>query len=342
MPRLDGLKLVCNEYDRVVKSKLEDIESEIEQVRRNRKLYEQLILRTESKVYPNNVITAIKNHKIESGYHRHKINKMFANLMYSRDNRHLATIELVPNHDEEGLEILSQYSNFKEFATREALLETRYELYSSIALSERTLKYLFNTMLKFGARYIFETGERLSLPHNILLRIKGKRRKIKERMDKFKSKFYMKKKIDWNESMKTLIAIGEELAPELTSRYNERRINKREFIQEMKPYVYNKDTNPDGKRWLVDDNKEHDFWLVIDDTFCNLDGMKDYKIEPSNYISPKVVNDLGIPRKQSEFMKTVTCVHDIIDTEYLGMRDKIMMLEKYDLDYCLKTFNNDI
>ena len=112
MPRLDGLKLVCNEYDRVVKSKLEDIESEIEQVRRNRKLYEQLILRTESKVYPNNVITAIKNHKIESGYHRHKINKMFANLMYSRDNRHLATIELVPNHDEEGLEILSQYSNY--------------------------------------------------------------------------------------------------------------------------------------------------------------------------------------------------------------------------------------
>lgn len=340
MSKSQGTLLVVEEYNRLIEAKLLSLNNELDKANRNRMLYQNLILKNEDKVYPNSVIRGINKHKLKSAYTRRAISLMFKSLISINTRKIDGAGSLVTNQSEDNREIVSYYTKFRKHAYKETALENKLYLYEQLRLPKSVIKFTFKTMLNYGARYLL-LGNRLQLPNNFSLIIRGKSRK------KVYDKYGVPKKlkVDWAKSYETLEAIASShsnITRELLLRYKRKEITRKDFMNSMKPYVYNKTSNPNGKKWIVPDNKDFDFWLIMWSKFSKLDNLDKYHIEPSNYISPAVVSDLGIPRKQSEFMKLVKHVDDIINTKYLGLRDKIMMLEKYDVNYCLNTFENNI
>jgi hypothetical protein len=140
--------------------------------------------------------------------------------------------------------------------------------------------------------------------------------------------------VDWGASFKYLIEQSEHLDKETFDLYKKKYITKSDFIRKMRPFLYSY-TNPKGLKWLLYSEKNFDLWLVLRTNLRKLDQLRMYSIVPTNFIN-------NLSKSQIDFTNNVKDISEIIETELLGFRDKIRAMERYDMEYCLKTFDNDI
>lgn len=333
------LSRVTYAYKKHIKYMLNDLDTKFKEFSKNRELYEQLIINNADKVYSNPVLKTILNHRKGVIYSTADIEELFPNkdTRYKiTNNKEFITYVASPS-EENNILIPNMYTNFKKFVIFEHNTIQKIKEYQAMDIGYSTLFYLVSNLFKLAGKYILVNRAGISLPHRIILSIKGKsrlRNKIKYNRNI--------KKIDWNESFNTLKAIAKEDKPDIYNLFETDKIVKNKFIDMMRPYVYNKYNNPNGKKWLVTDDKEWDFWVIISHKYSKLPNLHKYNIVPSNYISPSVTDKLDIPRKQSEFAKLTEYPEDVIDTEHLGMRDKLRMLERYYSQYCFTTFKHNI
>lgn len=144
----------------------------------------------------------------------------------------------------------------------------------------------------------------------------------------------LKPTIDWGASFKYLIEQSEYLDKETYDLYKKKYITKSDFIRKLRPYLYRHD-NPTGLKWLLYSEKNFDLWLTLRTRLRKLEQLKMYSIVPTNFIN-------NISKSQIDFTNNVNSIGEIIESELLGFRDKIRAIERYDMEYCLKTFQNDI
>lgn len=331
--------LIIDEYKSILRAKIADSELELAEVKRNRQLYEQLVLEHENICYQNDVIHGIKKHDTNKAYHKDKIYKMFKKIKFDPyDVSSLQNITPLNQHSDEVIMLFHYYKNFKKFALEEYTLVNRLINYSQLHFSDRLISYMFRSLLKFGAEYILETGKMLTLPHRVTLRLIGKdRRIVREKYGECKSG------INWGESFECLKGIAKEDAPHIYEDFINRAITRKEFYKAMKPYTYNEELRPNAKKWLVRHTDDFFFWLTKSTRYSSIKLLRYYVVIPSSFVDPRVEWLYNIDRKQSAYReKMVNNVYDIIRTRHLGFLDKIAMLIKFDLQFCLDTYKNNI
>jgi len=325
---------MVEEYNIIVTDKLDLLNTRLASATMNRKLYEKLILKSEEIVCKNKILSTIKANT-KSYYGENDMYYMFKTTKLISNSNNVVNPDVVvynSNLDYNKL-ILTQYENFKKYVYSEQLFREKIYKYELLQLSDRTLKYMAKYIFKHIAEFLLSTGKVFPLPYRILLKIIGKRRDIQ-----FKKYGVRKSKVDWNESIKTLIAISKDIAPLIHTAYINKNITRKEFMGQMKPYTYNKDDRPNAPKWIVQDTNEIDFWLTTNTKYSSLNNSQKYVVVPNNGVAIKMGTDLGIERKQSEFMKLVKDKQEIITTNYLGFRDKLAMLAKYDLEFCKEVY----
>jgi hypothetical protein len=210
--------------------------------------------------------------------------------------------------------------------------KNKYEANIKVQLLSQILlipKYTLNYILR---RYYLQIQFKLLLGHSHLmcnsstrLRIIGKHRK------KASHEFaIIKKTEDWGESFKFLIEQSKTLDITSYIQYLNKQITKKEFINKLRPHLYST-SNPNGLKWIIYSNKEFDYWLVASKENSEFSYVEGYNITPTNFINCK-------HKSQIQFTNNCTDVSQIIYSEELGLRDKIRALERFDIEYCKKTF----
>lgn len=137
---------------------------------------------------------------------------------------------------------------------------------------------------------------------------------------------FKKKKVNWGESLALLKEFAKDNHPDIYKEYKDNIISKVEFIDKMKPYVYNERTNPRGFKWLVRITNEFSPWLSYSKANCNINSKYRFSVTPTNFCNTK-------DRSQSAFVKASRKVEDIIYSKKLGFRDKINALLAFDPNY---------
>jgi hypothetical protein len=329
------------EYNRLINNKIVKLEEEIISANRNIRLYEKLVLKNASKIFDHSITNMIG--RIDGGeYDVEEVNIIYSKLGVGLSNRANSkdTTTIVSNFSKENNKIILTYLlKLKKFIILYDNKKQRLTRYKKLVLSDVTLRYIVKHIFKHIQFYIFKTRIGFTLPNGITIRIIGK--SISHSEAKTGRKL---QKPDWVESLNTLKAIAKEEQLDIYNKFINKDISKSEFITLMKPHVYSSD-NPNGKKWIVFRERDLNFWLVFFTLLkfkgVNRDnlGLSEYSITPTNGISLAVVKDLGIERKQSELIKLMKSVDDIIETGYLGFRDKLRMIETFDMQYCKDTFN---
>lgn len=338
--RLDNvLSKVVLGYTKYINVILKDLDEKFVEFSKNRDMYQKLIIKNADKVYANPTLKTILAHREGVIFSTRDIEDLFPNAetRYSLSIKDEFKDIVASVEPGDNILIPNMYAQFKKYVIFEHNTILKIKEYQKISISNRSLYNLTSSIFRIASKYILTSKSGITLPNKITISVKGKsrlRNKIKYGRNI--------NKIDWNKSFMTLLAIAEQDQPLIYDAYRNKRIVKNQLIEQMRPYVYNKHTNPTGKKWLVNDGKEFDFWIVINHKYSKLANLFKYNIVPSNYISPSVVDKLEIDRKQSEFAKLTEYPEDVIDTEHLGLRDKLRMLERYYLPYCFKTFKHNI
>ncbi len=144
----------------------------------------------------------------------------------------------------------------------------------------------------------------------------------------YKERDFNKRKIDWNDSLSLLKDIIKEENKELYDKYTAKLITKQEFITLAKPFVYNKDTNPNGKKWLLSRTDDGSVWINWTKPI-NLPNYQLYSFVPTNFIhTPN--------RSQNEFLANAKSEQEIIESDVLGNRDKLNILYRFNPNFILK------
>jgi len=169
------------------------------------------------------------------------------------------------------------------------------------------------TKLILGEGARFKLGNRLGEVYIVLLDANKGKRKVR--------------KIDWGESLKTLEAIAKdkEETREILDSYKIKVIKKKQFIAQMKSYVYSEE-HPNYPKWLVSietDINPYWHWSRIK---SNVKNKHLFSFTPTNFVQNE-------SRSQLDFIKTAKSVNDIIDTNLLGCRDKVYALLRYDRNH---------
>ena len=112
--------------------------------------------------------------------------------------------------------------------------------------------------------------------------------------------------------------------------------NYSEIIAKAKTYGYNKDTNPDGEKWLERIDQDMTFWVLLNKSIMCTTNESMYAIVPS---SCRHVGGVSLNKYINEHLGTKEA---ILNDNALGFADKIRALAKIDFTYCLKTFDNDL
>lgn len=145
---------------------------------------------------------------------------------------------------------------------------------------------------------------------------------------------YATKVVDWEESVRVLMQIGEEVNDEtrdLVNQYKTKNISQRDFIKLMKPYTYSVDT-PNQPQWLmyfIDDNTTWFNWVK---KYCQLKNKKVYAFRPTQFINVSIDGQRS-KKKVSE----VWSKDQILDTYKLGNQDKMHCLRRKDSSHFTKT-----
>lgn len=333
---------VSIEYNRLISEKIDKLNLQLVDVIRNREMFEKLILKYSSSVYKNPVldhISKMHNSDFKHKYNKFKIEELYKNIQLANNCGHnkvvVKNIQLVTNYTDDNLKIIvNYYDSFKKCCILESTLILRIERYELLNINGVAIRYLFKNIFLYASYELFRSDKYLGLTNFIFIRITGKdRRKLRARFGTGNNK------VNHGESFNTLKAIAKEDAPDIFNRFNTREIKKDQFIREMKPYVYSND-NPNGKKWIVFDNKDFDFWLTIFTKFSNVEGVQHYNIVPTNYISPEVCKDGK--RDYKYVLSILKTGEDIITSKLLGFSNKLRLLERHYTEYCLNTFTHNI
>lgn len=138
--------------------------------------------------------------------------------------------------------------------------------------------------------------------------------------------------VNWKESLLELEKIADREARHILSDYKHKLINKYKFIELMKPYTYDKNERPNAPKWIIYHEEPFSYWWYWDKNHCNIPNKTLYSFTPANYIHNPT-------RSQNDFLKTVKCKEDILNSTELGPRDKLQALLKFDPNHNL-TYRN--
>jgi len=130
------------------------------------------------------------------------------------------------------------------------------------------------------------------------------------------------KKVDWGASLKYLKEKAAELDPSLLKKYEAKLISRDSFINSMSKY---------NIKWHIYLDKEYSYWVDLHHRYCNNPNSHLYNIVPTNLVRNST-------RSQIDFTNQNGTVEQIIETDELGLRDKILALERVDEYYCTRTF----
>ncbi len=317
-------KDIIRQYNILLEQDIEDAKARLEESKTKTYTFGRLIL-THHSLYRRNPATDYLKQVLSSENGEFEYRKSYMLFVKKSIKDHLFGNL---NSDDNRMMIAYMYQ-FKENVLEYAKAITELKELPQQAIANPTITYVhqrFNwnmgiQMLRHGIRYPVGNGFTLS--------IKYKHRSNRDYVGK------PRQKVEWGESFKLLKLLLKDVKPELLEAYEQKEISKGEMIYQSKKYFYNAETNPNGKKWIVFDDKDFDFWLVIYKNKSKGEYAKFYGVTPVNYI-------LTENQSQLQYIKKVTDIEDIITTKELGFRDKIVMLSRYDVSHCLNLFANDI
>ena len=151
------------------------------------------------------------------------------------------------------------------------------------------------------------------------------------------------KGVNWGDSLKELMILAKEQEVQglhtLYTDYVNKDITRNELILKMKPFTYKKYCDSKLPKWVV--NRTNDYMPFLHWSKGTAKNMYGYSLTPCNYIHTDRDTTQNLGRSQDEVVKNAKSIDDIIDNEYIGLRDKLMMLCRYDSNY-INTFDNGI
>lgn len=314
---MSNLKEITDTYNSLLDKEIEQVKATIKESAVSTYTYGKLIMSLLEHVDDIKIIRYIKevmsNNTKEFNY-----SKLVA---YSKDieiRNHMLTKQA----NEKTRMFVVYYNTF----IKEALKYTyNIELLDELDTQRLSDKVIYETIRQYGWQAqieLLENGSIIALGELVYLRIRRKYRVHRKLVGKSKHK------VDWGESVKKLIELTKEYDYDTYVKYKDKEINKAQLIDNAKSFTYNAKDNPNAPKWLVYDDKEFDFWLIMNTHDSPLKYIDNYSVVPVNHISTK-------DRSQANFLKGVTCREDIILSKDLGFRDKLFMLEKFDLQHCL-------
>jgi hypothetical protein len=98
--------------------------------------------------------------------------------------------------------------------------------------------------------------------------------------------------------------------------------------------LYNPDTNPNGKKYLVYYDSDYMYWYWWQRRASNIPNHYLYTFTPTNFINTA-------DRSQLKFVKEAKTKDDIIDSELLGNRDKLYCLVRFDPSHGLNYITDE-
>ena len=142
-----------------------------------------------------------------------------------------------------------------------------------------------------------------------------------------------KRFVNWGDSLKLLKEIIKEKDINLYEAYINKDIKKYEFIELSKKYTYSP-LNPDRKKWIIYYTDDYMYVWHWSKGKARIANSGSFSFVPTNYI-------VTTTRSQLNFVNQAASKEDILNTNLLGMRDKLNCLLRYDKGYYLK-FRHDL
>lgn len=262
----------------------------------------------------------------------------FENLKNAVDSRRIADVDelwIMPihigrrfNYDNMDLTFLVRdyIKYFLEVVEQIIQLDLQIPIYEErVKIDIRLFREILSTINLEASKYILEYGYSFSLGKDIgaLSIIKKKRQFAKPHREEE----YFANKVNWGESLKELEHIAYTQCDDsrkLLADYKNQYINKYEFIKAMKVHSYDRIVNPGGRKWIIYYVDDATYWWHWSKSHCFIPNKTAYSFVPTNYV--KATNGL---RSQLEYTKTVTKVEDILNTDKLGMRDKLFAIIRF-------------
>lgn len=139
-------------------------------------------------------------------------------------------------------------------------------------------------------------------------------------------------RINWRESLKVRERIVKEQDPQLYDSFKRGELGEKEFIIKSRKYVYDKEENPTGEKWLIYHQTNHPFvkWRKPLGGFAN---KSLYSIKVTDY------NNTG----QNIAELSTSCIKEQIKDLNLGIIDKVMLYTNLDKDHINKfVIRNDV
>lgn len=321
---MSNLKQVVAEYNSILKEEVRQLEEVVKQTEHKIQVYGKLILRyahtyqrnpavdyiTEVLVQKTDVFLYEKSYKL---FAKEGIRDYMKGLLIDEDNRL----------------VLAYFYQFKEAVFKNTKSFEKLARLTHQEINTQTVRYIHRQYNWYMGREMLMFGATYPIGKNFTLRIASKHRSKRKVVGK------NRQKVDWGKSFKLLQRLLEDINPELLQQYRDKIIGKPDLIEQAKPYFYNAKDNPTAPKWLVYDDKDFDFWLVLRYPSSVLENKMFYGVTPTNAIHNET-------RSQHDFLKGVKTIEDIIDSKIIGFREKIVMLERFDLTHCLNTFGDGI
>lgn len=314
---------IIQQYNLLLKEDIANIIQTIKESSASAKLYGNLVLK-HPEVYNRNKIT---DYIRDTLVNNKKFNYTKAYRLFAKDN----IKNYIPGtiQDDDSRMVRAYFYHFKEAALLWSKSTKQLKELELQHINDKTIKYLYRQYNWHMGSEMLTNGIYYPIGGNFRLRVAYKHRANRLRVGK------SRQKVDWGASFKLLLVLLKDLNPELLELYKSKIIRKADLIDRSKPLLFNSLDNPKGAKWLVYDDKDFDFWLILKTYDSNNPNKMFYGVTPVNYVE-------NITRRQSDFINDVTHIDDIIFSKALGFRDKIFMLEKFNIGHCLNTFKDDI
>jgi hypothetical protein len=189
-----------------------------------------------------------------------------------------------------------------------------YKLYTEIL--RRADLYVAEEVLKGNAYHLADFG---------LIYIKEKKRLTKSD-DKNDYKV-----VDWGASYKYLPILAKEYYPSIYDNYIELGLNTKQLKEILNPYLYNKELNPNGHKWLIYHISDKSYWWYFNKSMGYLPNKMYYSFIPTGCNNQKLD---GVPVKNSE-LKDKFSLDQVKDLK-IGLKQKLQLYLALDPNIHLK------
>jgi len=214
----------------------------------------------------------------------------------------IAKTQIITNYFKSIVSLFLEEYNLEEYIRVLKLSDLDYKTYYRILIS-----YYFNVANKLlrGEKYVIDNVG--------LLQVVTRPGIVSK---------HMKFKPDWGESIRLLKLFAENHHPDIYNDFINKTISKAAFIEKLKPYCYNEETNPTGFKWLIHRHTPTNAWICFYEKKIDTR----YNIVPSNFV-------MNATRSQIDFTNNIQSISEIFETHELGFRDKLNALVRFDSNY---------